>query len=70
MNYPSGANLHSAIFKQADLSEASFQYAKADANLTEANAIQTDFSHATLTSATLEAWNIDQDTNLDEVECE
>ena len=66
-----GANLQSANLKQADLSEASLQYANlSHANLTEVNAVATDFRHAYFTGACLEAWNINQDTKLDDVDCQ
>lgn len=51
-----GANLSHANLRQADLSDASLRGADlSHANLTEANAIKTNFSHAYLTGACLEA---------------
>ncbi len=65
------ANLKGANLKQADLSEASLQYANlSHANLTEVSAVATDFSHAYFTAACLEAWNINQDTKLDNIDCQ
>jgi len=69
--YLNHANLEGADLRFADLSEATLQQANlAQANLTETLAINTDFSHATLTGACLQAWNIDHSTNLTGVDCQ
>ena len=66
-----GANLQSANLKRANLSGASLQYANlSDANLKEVNAVATDFSHSYCTGACLEGWNINQDTKLDDIDCQ
>jgi hypothetical protein len=71
-----GANLDSANLQRtnlrlADLSQASFKYANLkEANLTEVNAVNADLSHATLTGACVENWNIDVTTQLAEVDCQ
>ena len=66
-----GANLQKANLQFADLSQASFKYANLrEANLTEINAVNADLSHATLTGACVENWNIDATTQLAEVDCQ
>ncbi|WP_424096855.1 pentapeptide repeat-containing protein [Moorena producens] len=66
-----GANLNSANLKCADISEATLEDANLEgANLTEAQAVGTDFTHAYLTGACLEAWNIDSTTRLTNVDCQ
>jgi len=66
-----GANLESANLKQADLSEADLSGANLkDTNLTESNAIGTNFTHAYLTGACLEAWNIEPTTIFKDVDCQ
>ncbi|MBP0044136.1 MAG: pentapeptide repeat-containing protein [Roseofilum sp. SBFL] len=66
-----GANLESANLKQADLSEADLSGANLkDANLTESTAIGTNFTHAYLTGACLEAWNIEPTTIFKDVDCQ
>jgi uncharacterized protein YjbI with pentapeptide repeats len=63
------ANLSYADLKTADISDASLQAACLDwANLTEVQAIGTDFSYAQMTGCSLENWNIDVTTKLNEVE--
>lgn len=63
------ADLSHANLKTADLSEATLQTACLDwANLTQVQAIGTDFTDAQLTGACLEAWNIDSTTQLKGVE--
>ena len=65
------ANLQNADLTLADLSQASLVNANLKrANLTEVNAVQSDFRHATLTAACVENWNIDQTTNLENVDCQ
>ena len=65
------ANLHTANLKGADLSQATLRDACLDwANLTQTQAIGTDFSHAQMTGAGgLGTWNIDSSTQLDQVDC-
>lgn len=66
-----GADLTDANFKGANLSEATFKYAYLErANLTQVNAIKTNFSHSLMTGVCLENWNIDYTTNLEEIECD
>ncbi|NES85784.1 MAG: pentapeptide repeat-containing protein [Moorea sp. SIO2B7] len=66
-----GANLNKANLKCADLSEATLEDANLEwANLTKAQAVSTDFTHAYLTGACLEAWNIDSRTRLTNVDCQ
>ncbi|MGI0490882.1 pentapeptide repeat-containing protein [Alkalinema pantanalense CENA528] len=55
------ANLNKANLSRADL---------ADSNLTELQALGTDFSNSTLTGACIQDWNINIDTNLNDVTCD
>ncbi|MEK0190745.1 pentapeptide repeat-containing protein [Microcoleus anatoxicus] len=65
-----GAHLNSANLKGANISEANFQAANLEAaNLTLTEAIGTDFTSAQMTGASVEAWNIESNTNLDNVDC-
>ena len=65
-----GSDLNSANLKGANISEANFQAANLEtANLTLAEAIGTDFTSAQMTGASVEAWNIESNTNLDNVDC-
>ncbi|NEO42456.1 MAG: pentapeptide repeat-containing protein [Moorea sp. SIOASIH] len=66
-----GANLNQANLKCADISEATLEDANLEwAYLTEAQAVGTDFTHANLTGACLEAWNIDSTTTLTNIDCQ
>jgi uncharacterized protein YjbI with pentapeptide repeats len=65
-----GADLTNANLKGADLTDANLKGANLmKANLKDAQAIRTNFNRATLTGACLGGWNVDEDTNIDEVEC-
>ncbi|MFB2981880.1 pentapeptide repeat-containing protein [Microseira sp. BLCC-F43] len=65
-----GADLTNANLKEADITEATFQGANLDwANLTLTQAISTDFTNARMTGARVEAWNIENSTKLDNVDC-
>lgn len=58
-------------FSKADLRNADFRRADASNTLLfAAQALGTDFSHATLTGACLEDWNINSQTCLDNVICD
>jgi uncharacterized protein YjbI with pentapeptide repeats len=66
-----GADLNDANFTASDISEATFVGAYLErANLTQVQAIKTNFEQAKLTAACLEAWNIDSTTQLDNVICD
>lgn len=66
-----GVDLEGANLTWADLTCATVRYANLkDANLTESLVLDTDFTGATLTGACLEAWNIDHNTNLSNVDCQ
>jgi uncharacterized protein YjbI with pentapeptide repeats len=66
-----GANLQKANLRLADFSQASFKYANLrEANLTEINGVNADLSHATLTGACVENWNIDATTQLENIDCQ
>ncbi|MDY6807157.1 MAG: pentapeptide repeat-containing protein [Cyanobacteriota bacterium] len=63
------ADLSYANFKTANLSEATLEAACLDwANLTEVQAIGTDFSCAKMTGVRLDSWNINSKTKLEEVD--
>ncbi|MEL6552838.1 MAG: pentapeptide repeat-containing protein [Cyanobacteria bacterium J06621_11] len=76
-----GLNLEGINLTQADLTAADFtgsnlchavlsQALLAEANLTNLQAIGTQFDQAQLTGACLEAWNIDSTTVLTDVDCQ
>ena len=66
-----GANLNKANFKQCNLNQATLKDAELkEANLTAVSALKTDFTRCYLTGACLEAWNIDQTTILNKVDCQ
>ncbi|RZM74091.1 hypothetical protein DYY88_23890 [Leptolyngbya iicbica LK] len=71
-----GANLTSADLSNADLTEADLSQATLEgawlewANLTKAQVLGTNFHRAKLTGTCLEAWNIDNTTQLDGAICE
>ena len=66
-----GAKLHRAHLKGVNLNGATLESAELHgANLTEAQCVGTDFTAAQLTAACLEAWNIDETTVLQSVDCQ
>ncbi|MEM1392184.1 MAG: pentapeptide repeat-containing protein [Cyanobacteria bacterium P01_H01_bin.150] len=76
-----GCNLKGAFLEDADLndidltgalvSEATFAYAELErANLTNVQALNTNFQQTRLTAACIENWNIDENTQLDGVNCD
>jgi uncharacterized protein YjbI with pentapeptide repeats len=65
------ANLHNANLTEADISLATLAGANLEyANLTKAQALNTNFQKSRLTAACLEAWNIDNTTQLEGVICD
>jgi len=66
-----GVNLKGATLTGADLSYATLHHTDLrHANLREVMAIGSDFSHAHLTAACLEGWNIDHTTTLAHIDCQ
>jgi uncharacterized protein YjbI with pentapeptide repeats len=66
-----GAELHRANLTGANLNGAMLYHAELQgAILTEANCVGTDFTAAQLTGACLEAWNYDDTTILQDIDCQ
>ena len=66
-----GVNLEQANMTWTDLTCADLRHANLkNANLLESLVLDTDFTGATLTGACLEAWNIDHNTKLKNVDCQ
>lgn len=66
-----GADLRDADLTEADVSEATFEGAWLErVNLTKTQALTTNFKYSRLTGACLEAWNIDNTTQLDGAICD
>ena len=64
-------NLEQADLTWADLSCTTLRHANLkDANLSESLVLHADLTGAYLTGACLEAWNIDSQTILDQVDCQ
>ena len=66
-----GANLHSVDLSKKDLSGKDLRNTKlSNANLTKVQALRTNFSGTTFTGACIQDWNINSETNLDNVICD
>jgi uncharacterized protein YjbI with pentapeptide repeats len=76
-----GANLHGVNLQEADLRYANLKRADLSgailkganlsfSNLTKVLATGADFTRACITGACIQSWNIDQTTNLNDVNCE
>ena len=66
-----GANLRKTDLRWADLSVANFSDADlTNADLFQSQVISTNFNRATLTGACIKDWQINSETNLDDVICE
>jgi uncharacterized protein YjbI with pentapeptide repeats len=65
------SNLNDVDLTDALVSEATFAYADLErANLTNVQALNTNFHQTRLTAACIENWNIDENTQLDGVNCD
>ncbi|MBE9014074.1 pentapeptide repeat-containing protein, partial [Pseudanabaenaceae cyanobacterium LEGE 13415] len=65
-----GADLSNVNFTAAHLSDATFESANLEnANLSQVQALNTNFQFASFTGACLEAWNINQHTQLNGIDC-
>lgn len=66
-----GANLSESDLREADLSRANFSEANLSKTaLMAVHALQTNFEKATLTGACIEDWNINDQTNFNDVICD
>ena len=67
----SGSDLSEVELTEANLTEADLSSADlTNANLTKVNAVLTNFEKSILTGACLEDWQIDSNTNLEELVCD